>query len=487
MRASYDAGMLDVSAPTSGHRRRSALALILAACSSSSGGGNTVDGSVVLVDAHLINDAPANGAVDAPVIDAPVVQPDSARTAYCMGQGPPITVGDTGSTTTITCTGTIAANAFRFALCVCQGLASGAPITTDSFDSRGNGQDAGTMNGTGGSVGTNSNINMSALLTVGGDLIVEGTATLMSLIVGHNVSLSDTLSVDNNATITGDANVNGDVKCNGQLQIGGDLKFPQGKSLQAPNAHIAGRTVRQAVVVPPPCDCDAASIYDIASYVQQAQHNNDDADISLDPGMLTNYTGAQDITLPCGRFYLDRIGGQGAITLHISGRTALFVGSDVNLTGPFTVQLSDVGELDLFINGGISSSSPLDFGDMHAPGRVRIYMGGSRNVNLSAGSVLYGNLYAPQSALVTAGTLEVYGSIFVNSFNTSAAVNIHQDVSVISEGTCPTEDGGTPQCQRCQDCGGQACVGGYCGLCTSDSDCCAPLLCNNGLCGYQIP
>jgi len=39
-----------------------------------------------------------------------------------------------------------------------------------------------------------------------------------------------------------------------------------------------------------------------------------------------------------------------------------------------------------------------------------------------------------------------------------------------------------PQCNTCLDCNGQACNGGSCGSCQSNSDCCAPLLCKGGTC-----
>jgi hypothetical protein len=39
-----------------------------------------------------------------------------------------------------------------------------------------------------------------------------------------------------------------------------------------------------------------------------------------------------------------------------------------------------------------------------------------------------------------------------------------------------------PQCGSCRDCGNHACVGGTCGACVNDSDCCSPLQRSNGTC-----
>jgi hypothetical protein len=46
-------------------------------------------------------------------------------------------------------------------------------------------------------------------------------------------------------------------------------------------------------------------------------------------------------------------------------------------------------------------------------------------------------------------------------------------------------DTGTPGCQTCLDCNGQACINGACGSCTNSSQCCAPLVCQGGTCVEQ--
>ncbi|HND10410.1 MAG TPA: hypothetical protein PKO07_25300 [Pseudomonadota bacterium] len=402
----------------------------------------------------------------------------SGQSGYCAGSGPPIVVGD-GSGSVSRCTGQVAAAAFRYGLCSCQGLSSGAPIAIDAFDST---QPGATTFGNGGSAGMNSNVNVSNKFSVGGVLQVSGALTLNELTVGSDLLLGDTLSGNGNVTVAKNAQIGGDVKCNGLLKIGGTLTYPTTRTLSATSQAI-GQIARAAVTVAPPCDCSPSSIFDIAGYVTARATSNDNASVPLDPARLTNFAGDQTIDLPCGRFYLNRIGGQGKVTLNITGRTALFVGGDVNLTDTFTVNLGPSGELDLFINGGLTSSAPLNFGNKSAPARVRLYMGGARNINLAAGSVLGGNVYAPNSALVTSGPLEVFGALFVGSFNPSAQVQIHHDIAIIkaSQECTPSGSGGgggSTMCTKCQDCGGQACKSGSCGSCTQNSDCCSPLVCD---------
>jgi len=51
-------------------------------------------------------------------------------------------------------------------------------------------------------------------------------------------------------------------------------------------------------------------------------------------------------------------------------------------------------------------------------------------------------------------------------------------------GMTPPPDAGAPPtgCASCLDCQGQACINGTCGACTNSSQCCAPLVCQNGSC-----
>lgn len=470
-----------------GTRLGASLLVLTAACSSPDTGGGGDDASVpdlsVALDAAVLPDAGrADLAMSLPRDLAASPAEDAGRAAYCMGKGPPIIVGDSNGGGG-TCGDKIAAVAFRYGLCACQGLVTGAPITTDAFDSRMMGMIA---PGNGGSIGLNGSVNAQKI-AVGGSLWVMGTATVNSLSTGVDLFTADRVATDR-LDVGRDAQINGDVFANFDLRVKGTLTLPPGRTATAPMTSI-GKTVRAAVNLTPPCDCDPKSLFDISGYVAGRRADNDNAAVSLDPARLANYMGAQTLDLPCGRFFLDRIGGNGAITLKINARTALFIGGDVNLSGGLRVDLGPDGELDLFIDGELVSAQPLDLGNKATPARVRVYVGGVHNINLSANSVLAGNLYAPQSALVTSGPLEVWGALFVRSFNASADVKIHHDIAIVRGGDdCPPPlgDGGMG-CGSCRHCGGQACKNGVCGGCVVDADCCAPLVCGgNGQCIFAI-
>src|SRR3990167_7375907 len=82
---------------------------------------------------------------------------DGGEVGYCSGKGPPIKVGDVNGTGG-RCSGQVAAAAFRYGLCTCQGLSAPATVTIDAFDSTRPGP---LTLGSGGSAGMNNNVNTS--------------------------------------------------------------------------------------------------------------------------------------------------------------------------------------------------------------------------------------------------------------------------------------------------------------------------------------
>ncbi len=168
-----------------------------------------------------------------------------------------------------------------------------------------------------------------------------------------------------------------------------------------------------------------------------------------------------------------------------------------------TITLDPTAQLDLFVGGTISSSDTLSIGNINYPALSRTYVGGSGALSFSGGATLGSNLYAPNATVDWSAGTDIYGSVFCHDFNGSSRVAIHYDEGVLKQGgTCPPPGGSSsssggssggatssssgsgtpPSCGTCRDCGNQACVNGACGQCTSGSQCCAPLLCANGMC-----
>lgn len=81
--------------------------------------------------------------------------------------------------------------------------------------------------------------------------------------------------------------------------------------------------------------------------------------------------------------------------------------------------------------------------------------------------------------------IEIYGSLFAAGIVASDRLTVHYDAAILAAGN----DCGPPPstCTSCRDCGNQACTaGGSCGACTSNADCCSPLVCHAGSCVPEI-
>ena len=209
--------------------------------------------------------------------------------------------------------------------------------------------------------GSSGDIRFAGYLKVGGDLFDNAGLSAIGYI-----------------NILRDAWINGNASALGLVSVGRDLHLSPGSSPPA-IATITGQTVTAPFNVTTPCDCAPGDLVDIGGIVANAQTNNDNATIPLDPGALSSVVGlGVDITLPCGRFYLDSIGGLGTITVHVPGRTALFVGGDVNALGALNVQLGPSGELGSVHRrglaehrGGVVWQSSATRGDTDLRGRER--------------------------------------------------------------------------------------------------------------------
>lgn len=409
--------------------------------------------------------------------DAAVPLEDGA-VDYCLGSGPPIAVGDGADE----CSGRVAERSFRFAVCSCESIVASAEVFTDSFDSRRGAYSP--PGGAGGSVGTNTDINSTARWDIGGSLWSSGPSgwsSSLPAVVGGELRLAGRLAVDT-AEVGGDAYVGGGVEANA-LRVDGTLTVPAGQDLNVGMPNIAA-TSRAPVDVPPPCGCAPSDLVDIAGYVAFHANENDNATVRLSPDELGNVMSATELSLPCGRYYLDRVGTSAPLTIRAEGRVAVFVGGDLSVGDAFTVELAADAELDLFVAGNIVADDAPSLGDALAPARVRLYVGGDGTIQLGGGGTFAGNLYAPRAELVTAGDTEVFGALFVRRIAASGPLTVHYDTGVLRAGEdCEPP----PQCETCGDCPSvQACVDGECGACRDTSDCCAPLVCVDGECRPEL-
>ncbi|WP_235685299.1 DUF7305 domain-containing protein [Corallococcus silvisoli] len=350
---------------------------------------------------------------------------------HCANSGPPLLLGDPAAGPLL-CSGRLAQTLFRRAACSCEGLSLSAPFATDAFRST---VGPYTPGGTGGDVGVNGGLAANDRVTVGGSLQVGSLQLGNPLSVGGSLHSNGPLAgPGTSATVAGDAWVNGDVSL-AAFTVGGVLTLPPEFT---PGPAQAAELRREPVASVVPCACDAASRFDPGALIAHHTVDNDNAAIGLDPAALVDVTGERVLELPCGRFVLTRVAGPGHATLRIRGRTALFIPGGVNLLEALTVDVQPPGELDLFLAGGFLVSGQLTLGSSALPSRVRVYVAGTQALDISAGSTLAGNLYAPQAALNLSGNAEVFGSFFVRHLEASGAVRVHHDADVLTAGAaCP--------------------------------------------------
>lgn len=396
-----------------------------------------------------------------------------ASADFCSGTGVSIPIpGSTG------CSGDLARKLFRFAACSCTDLDLGGTIRTASFDST-----TGATNDQGASVAANRSLTLAGNGGIGGSAFGGGQGVAAgrdALTCTGQTTLRHDAWSGSDMTAVGDHTVGGDAYVNGALtgasvRVAGKLHTPSGQVLAPPNS--SGGSVTEPVVVAPPCDC--GSKLDVAAIVAPFKTTNDNAAIGLAPDALEH---GGTLVLPCGRYHLTEIGG--SVTLALTGRTAIFVDGDISIAGGFTIDLQPGSELDLFVAGDFSLAGKATFGSLDAPSKVRVYTGGTR-FGLAGSAQLGGNFYAPNADIRLASAFKMSGAIFGDQLSFAGGFDIRYDESILDVQGCEKPGGG---CNGCNDCPAAtpACKGGTCGACTSNADCCSPLMCSNGKCVPDI-
>lgn len=409
----------------------------------------------------------------------------SAAADVCSGKGPVVTIPGTAGTIDM-CTGSLAETRFLNALCTCNDATVAGYLRTRGFDSR-RGPSSSTNIG-GGSVGINHDYVITTGYTdVGGSFTIAGSDAVS--FAGY-LEVGENLSVAGNATVAGYTNVHGNARFGGSMldigpvKIDGDLY--QNHSVMATPLIVSGKRYQQAVTVANPCPCEPTDLLDVGALVDDAKIHNDNAAGKIDPTMFNNVVGTAETTLTCGRYYIEQMGGVGSTLIHVEGRVALFVDGSIGEVGKLEFQLAQGAEIDIFVRNNLTLTGFMAFGSKDRPAASRIYVGGKGDVTLVGAAEFVGNLYAPQSLVTAIGYVDVYGSIFARDFQIPGFANFVYDSAIQHAGdSCgssvpPPPAGSCKQCGTCA--GGTACVGGSCGTCTSDSDCCSPLTCQEGGC-----
>jgi hypothetical protein len=399
----------------------------------------------------------------------------------CSGKGPIVTIPGPKTTGSYqTCTGSIAETRFVNALCTCKNASVTGYLRTRAFDSA-----QGTSVDLGGSVGINGTyLNSVGFSDIGGSFSIAGHDSLS--LAGYVKTGAD-FRTQGSAKVAGYTNVGRNMWVGaeytdlGPVTVKGDL-HSSGTMLAIPLL-VSGARYQESVSVPPPCPCEDKDILDVAALVADAKTHNDNATAGIVPSMFKTLIGYATATLPCGKFYIEGIGGIGNVIINVTGRAALFVDGSINNTGNLEFRLDPSAEIDVFIRDNLAITGRATFGQKERPAASRVYIGGDGNVMLVGDGEFVGNVYAPRSLVQAVGYGAFLGSLFARDFICPGYADFAFDLAIKHAGdpcTPVTPPGTCTQCGTCT--GGTACVGGKCGPCRTDADCCSQLICSDGKC-----
>ena len=394
---------------------------------------------------------------------------------FCDGEGGILLPGDLSDM----CTADLGKKTFLFAVCSCAGLTANNVLKTDSYDSE---MMMNMMTKTGGSVGVNGVYSSTSPNDIGGTLWVDGPIqTFNSHTVAQDVQCGGDYSATTPSNVGDDMYVEGNlVAFNKVVTIGGDLHIAVGKLTAG--ANVLGKIVKEPVTVKTPCDC--SDPIDVAAIVAGYKLDNDNIPNAIEPYQLIENPLPEVLELPCGRFYFDAIKPYNSLTIKLTGRTVLAIGGDVVTTSPFILELGPDAELDLFVAGNVTLQNTATIGDTKRAAATRIYV--QQSFEFTSNFVLGGNLYQPNGMFTANNMAEIWGSLFVGGLTLSSPFTVHYDQAILDLNGCEDPGGG---CTDCHDCANPtpACKDGTCEPCVVDSDCCPPLVCDQGQCKVILP
>ena len=342
------------------------------------------------------------------------------------------------------CAPRLGAETFTSAVCSCEDTSVAGYLKTESFTS--SGREAAQGVGAGlapGSVSVNGNYATAGYADVSGSFTVAGERDIAFggyLRAGEDVRVGPGLDVAGLVDVGRDAFWKRDARVFGRVEIGRDLYLDAGAALNGiAVVDVGGERRTEVVTIEPPCACAPEQVIDVAALVGAAETDNDNDRVGLSVDALNAVVGiGAEATLPGGRYFIQQLGGLGSLTLHVTGKTALFVGDDVIATGAFRVELEPDAELDLFVRDNVVITGAALFGDPERPSATRVYVGGTGDVAIAGVSTFVGNLYAPSANILVGGLGRVRGALFGKNVIAAGFLDLGYDASIREAGEgCP--------------------------------------------------
>ncbi len=426
----------------------------------------------------------------------------------CSGGGPQIDV-EISAGDDERCTGNVAEEVFRWGMCSCDDLVFDDGLVTDAFDStlgryRPGGPGAGV--GTNGSLDAGSDVEIRGALWASGEpgaSFDDGVDIHQQLHVGGNLDIGTTGEFRKDAWIEGNIEADDSATFRQHLTVRSDSEISSGVS-------YAGLTERNVQVGEACGECSEADRLPISEIVSRhSGPDNDNAAVGLDPEALAGSDGDGILRLPCGEYYLSSIDVNDSTTIVAEGRTALYVGGDVEIGQNLTIKPTAGAELDVFIAGDVTLDDRIELGDAAYPASTRFYVGGDDGWDFGSDGRMAGFVYALPGGIVADDGIELYGGMYTDNLDAGSDVEIHYDRGILQAGeSCvppaepdpePVGDAGLADADgrggmdadgSGGDADGRGGSGETCGgagaSCGEDGDCCVPLVCGaEGTCDVK--
>lgn len=221
----------------------------------------------------------------------------------------------------------------------------------------------------------------------------------------------DSLQTQQHLTVRGDVAVDGDISIEDTAQVDGTVYFAKSLRESRPALLTADRTEHGAARCTPE---DGLSL-DIAGAVKAHMSDNDNAAASGMIEKLRHFTGDLSVTLPCGRYYVTGLEGDGQVVIRAQGNLALFIDGNVQLERHLRVEAEGEARVSILVNGAFNVAH--EGVELGTTADARHLLAVTRQVHLESDgqSVIGGVLYAPTSELLVTHKLSISGAVFVGS------------------------------------------------------------------------
>jgi hypothetical protein len=228
------------------------------------------------------------------------------------------------------------------------------------------------------------------------------------------------------------------IASNGSVQLGLDTTVDGAIYVSGMYSTMAAPRATSGVKqnAEPQCSCDATHFLDTTALIAMRAGDNDNALAQLATTRLNGFSSGATLSLDCGRYYFTRVAGSGLLQIEARGRVAIFIAGDLSLDDGFTLTLANGATAEIYVGGNVRVVGKLQLSTSTDGNRVLFVAGGDGTIDLSSDSVIDGSIYAPREELVTRGTLELHGSLFVRRANFQRATEVHYAPLPATRETC---------------------------------------------------